>query len=766
MGVSRVAKIVEQGKAAKPPSVVPRRGREIMAVLLFAVGVFTWLSLHTESVGIVGLWVGRYARWLLGLAADLPVLLFLLAGWRCIRGKGKDPAFGRFLTGLGLLIAALLILIHLQTTDNVAASYIRYSREWLSSPRGTGVIGQYLTLVSLRAFGLSGTYVLIAACLMISAILLFDVPLFKSVLGVGSWVGRKAASVWRDVKQTWTAAITGVSSWRRRTPRKAADGKSREAKKAAQPAPKGGSRRPNGQAQSQVIQEVAASREEGPPSQLVKAEGDAQQEDPGVSLSQPRRIGPFTMPPLDLVRASRIRRSRRQSSDQTDLLETTLANFGIDAHVVDVSHGPTVTRYEVQPPPGIKVSRIVALADDLALALAAPDVRIEAPVPGKSVVGVEVPNREPSPVYLQDVLESAEFQSHPSCLAMALGKDIAGNPVIADLKKLPHLLVAGATGSGKSVCLNAMIASFLYKSSPEQVQLLLIDPKRVELTVYNGIPHLICPVVTDPKKAAGALRWAVKEMERRYELFADAGARNIESYNKWMADNRERYGEGELLPYIVVIIDELADLMMVAAADVEDSICRLAQMARAAGMCLIIATQRPSVDVITGLIKANIPSRIAFAVSSQVDSRTILDMAGAERLLGKGDMLYFPVGASKAIRAQGALVMDKEIEKLVSFWSQQADPDAQEDSIVDLQESVDREVSVEDELFDDAVRLVIDSGQASISMLQRRFRIGYSRAARLIDAMELKGIVGPHQGSKPREVLVDDYEDAAVGGDS
>jgi len=349
---------------------------------------------------------------------------------------------------------------------------------------------------------------------------------------------------------------------------------------------------------------------------------------------------------------------------------------------------------------------------------------------------------------------------------MALGKDIAGNPVVADLRKLPHLLVAGATGSGKSVCLNAMIASFLYKSSPEQVQLLMIDPKRVELTVYNGIPHLICPVVTDPKKAAAALRWAVKEMERRYELFADAGVRNIESYNKWMTDNRERYGEGELLPYIVVIIDELADLMMVAAAEVEEAICRLAQMARAAGMCLIIATQRPSVDVITGLIKANIPSRIAFAVSSQVDSRTILDMAGAERLLGKGDILYFPVGASKAIRAQGALVLDKDIEKLVDFWSQQADPDAQEDSIVDLQESADREVSVEDELFDDAVRLVIDSGQASISMLQRRFRIGYSRAARLIDAMELKGIVGPHQGSKPREVLVDNYEEIAAGGES
>ena len=765
-GVSFVAKTVEHGKTAKPPSLVSRRGREIMAVLFFAMGVFTWLSLHTESVGIVGLWVGRYARWLLGLAADLPVLLFLFIGYLCVWGRGKDSARGRILTGLVLLIGALLIFLHLQTTDNVPASYIRYSREMLSRPRGTGVIGQYLTSVCLRAFGLGGTYVLIVTFLMIAVILLFDVPLFKSVLGAGSWAGRKAASAWQDIRQTWTAAAGMVSSWKSKSQTKAADRKSREKKKPAKSEPKGANRRSNGEAQNQVIREVAASRDDEPQAQPAEAEDDAEADASDASFSQPRRVGPFTLPPLDLIRPSRTRRSRRTFNDQTELLEVTLASFGIEAQVVEVSHGPTVTRYEIQLSPGIKVSRIVALADDLALALAAPDVRIEAPVPGKSVVGVEVPNREPSPVYLHEVLESQEFQDHPSCLAMALGKDIAGNPVVADLRKLPHLLVAGATGSGKSVCLNAMIASFLYKSSPEQVQLLMIDPKRVELTVYDGIPHLICPVVTDPKKAAAALRWAVKEMERRYELFADAGVRNIESYNKWMADNQERYGEGELLPYIVVIIDELADLMMVAASEVEEAICRLAQMARAAGMCLIIATQRPSVDVITGLIKANIPSRIAFAVSSQVDSRTILDMVGAERLLGKGDMLYFPVGASKAIRAQGALVLEKDIEKLVNFWSQQADPNAQEDRIVDLQESVDREVTVEDELFDDAVRLVIECGQASISMLQRRFRIGYSRAARLIDTMELKGIVGPHQGSKPREVLVDDYEEIAAGGES
>ena len=514
-----------------------------------------------------------------------------------------------------------------------------------------------------------------------------------------------------------------------------------------------------GQVAKATIKEVAATKEEA--GNLASSKSKVEDEEEILVThppTAPRKAGPFTLPGLDLLSPVRHRRPRKQNSgEEGELLEETLVSFGIDGRVVDICQGPTVTRYEIQPPPGVKVSRIVSLADDLALALAASDVRIEAPVPGKSVVGVEVPSKEPSVVYIQEVLASKEFQSHPSKVAMALGKDIAGKTVVADLAKLPHLLVAGATGSGKSICLNTMIASFLYKSSPEEVQLLMIDPKRVELAVYNGIPHLVSPVVTDPKKAATALRWAVREMERRYEQFADAGARNIEAYNEWMAENKERYGEGELLPYIVIIIDELADLMLVAAADVEDSICRLAQMARAAGMYLIIATQRPSVDVITGLIKANIPSRIAFAVSSQVDSRTILDMAGAERLLGKGDMLYFPAGAPKATRAQGAFIQERDIARLVEFWSQQADPEDKEENIIDEQESVDNEVVIDDELFDDAVQLILDSGQASISMLQRRFRIGYSRAARLIDSMELKGIVGPHQGSKPREVLIDHY---------
>src|SRR5690606_21863725 len=354
----------------------------------------------------------------------------------------------------------------------------------------------------------------------------------------------------------------------------------------------------------------------------------------------------YQIPPLSLLSRPRpVRRPRAgEAEDQAQLLEETLASFGIQAKVVSISRGPVVTRYEVQPPPGIKVSRIVGLADDISLNLAAAGVRVEAPVPGKSVVGIEVPNRETSPVLLREILESEEFQQSPSRLTIGLGKDIAGKPLVADLTKLLHLLIAGATGSGKSVCLNSIIASLLFKAHPDEVKMMMIDPKRVELSVYDGIPHLIAPVVTDPRQAAGALRWAVTEMERRYQLLSETGARNVDAYNR---SSRKPEGAEPFLPYLVVIIDELADLMLVAAADVEDSICRLAQMARAAGIYLIIATQRPSVDVITGLIKANVPSRIAFAVSSQVDSRTILDMAGAERLLGKGDMLFYPMGAPK-----------------------------------------------------------------------------------------------------------------------
>jgi len=435
----------------------------------------------------------------------------------------------------------------------------------------------------------------------------------------------------------------------------------------------------------------------------------------------------------------------------------TLASFGVGAKVLDVSKGPTVTLYELQPNPGVKVSKIINLADDIALNLAATGVRIEAPIPGKAAVGIEIPNKKNVPVFLRDVVESELFQNYPSKLAFAVGKDIAGNVVVGDIAKMPHLLIAGATGSGKSVCINTLIVSILYKASPSEVRLLMVDPKVVELGIYNGIPHLLIPVVTDPKKAAGALSWAVIEMTTRYKLFAENNVRDLSSYNELI---KER-GEGETLPHIVIIIDELADLMMVAPNEVEDSICRLAQMARAAGMHLVIATQRPSVNVITGVIKANIPSRISFAVSSQIDSRTILDMAGAEKLLGRGDMLFYPIGRPKPLRVQGSFVSDKEVDKIVTHIKslQSAEYDEEILQKIDNQNEIPKlDASEDDELLPQVIEMVLEMGQASASLIQRKFKVGYSRAARILDQMESWGVVGASDGSKPRQILITKQE--------
>ena len=421
--------------------------------------------------------------------------------------------------------------------------------------------------------------------------------------------------------------------------------------------------------------------------------------------------------------------------------------------------GPAITRYEIKPAEGVRVSKIANLADDIALNLAAESIRIEAPIPGKQAVGIEIPNKENEIVHLRDIIETEKFIEHKSKLAFALGKDVAGEEVVTDIAKMPHVLIAGSTGSGKSVCINTLITSIIYKAKPNEVKLLMVDPKVVELSVYNGIPHLLIPVVTDPKRAAGALAWAVQEMVNRYSLFASKGVRDVKGYN----DAIEKEGGTGKLPQIVIIIDELADLMMVAAKDVEDAICRLAQMARAAGMHLVIATQRPSVDVITGIIKANIPSRIAFAVSSQVDSRTILDMVGAEKLLGKGDMLFYPSGASKPTRVQGAFVSDKEVEKIVDYLKSNGGEATYNEDIIESIEkanSTDKELEqMEDDddtdpLLMEAIDTVVETGQASTSFIQRRFKVGYARAGRIIDQMEERGIISGYQGSKPREVLM------------
>ena len=471
----------------------------------------------------------------------------------------------------------------------------------------------------------------------------------------------------------------------------------------------------------------------------------------------------YEFPPIALLEqgeGKKVRSEKKTITDNALKLQKTLHSFGVSAKVEDVSVGPAITRYELKPAEGVRVSKIANLADDIALNLAAQSIRIEAPIPGKQAVGIEIPNKETEIVHLRDVIDSEEFVSAESKLSMGLGKDVSGARVIADIAKMPHLLVAGSTGSGKSVCINTLITSIIYKAKPSEVKLVMVDPKIVELSVYNGIPHLLIPVVTDPKKAAGALAWAVQEMEDRYAKFASKGVRDIKGYNK--ALEKEAEEQTIKMPQIVIIIDELADLMMVAAKDVEDAICRLAQKARAAGMHLVIATQRPSVDVITGLIKANIPSRIAFAVSSQIDSRTILDMPGAEKLLGKGDMLYYPTGVAKPTRVQGTFVSDKEVEKIVDFLKRDGETTYNEEIIESIEKAnkTDKEIKEQEEdddvdpRLEEAIEEVIANGQASTSFIQRRLKVGYARAGRIIDQMTERGIISGYQGSKPREVLM------------
>ena len=685
------------------------------------------MSLHTAATGEAGRQLSLGLRSFSGQAATGIALIVIWLGAALFR-RPWDWAVGRRLGGFVLLWSVAATALHLLRLGSSWPAVWSVSQQ-VASPVRTeagGLVGAALAAVVMEALGPLGSAVAGAALVVVAWILVAD----TSVRELAARVADGAAAAGERVRRVGSGVL--------------ARKRNKAPLPAEEPVPLRETTFPKEDAPRPVTLETSEPEPTAPPRPRAKARSG----DPG-----PRPVdGEFAIPSVSiLARPKPVRRPRTaDGEDQSQLLEETLASFGIQARVVSISRGPVITRYEVQPPPGIKVSRIVGLADDIALALAAAGVRVEAPVPGKSVVGIEVPNRETSPVFLREILESEEFANSPSRLTIALGKDIAGKPLVADLTKILHLLIAGATGSGKSVCLNSIIASLLFKARPDEVKLMMIDPKRVELSVYDGIPHLIAPVVTDPRQAAGALRWAVKEMERRYRLLSETGARNLDAYNR---SPKKPEGAEPFLPYLVVIIDELADLMLVAAADVEDSICRLAQMARAAGIYLIIATQRPSVDVITGLIKANVPSRIAFAVSSQVDSRTILDMAGAERLLGKGDMLFYPIGAPKPIRAQGAWISDQEVEALAEAWRSQGEPQYIEAVLATPATGAGAEEEMEDELFEDAVRLVREAGQASVSMLQRRFRIGYSRAARLIDMMEMRGIVGPYQGSKPREVI-------------
>lgn len=787
---------------AKPQQIKEALKFELMGIGLIALGALAWISLTSGKAGTLGSWLALFLRGLAGQGSTgFPVVL-ALAGLRMMVSRTVSGAGSKTYS---LLALALVILgyLHLKLPPE---SYFAAG----AKGQGGGVMGATVAYLLTKAFGMMGSYIILASTAL-AAILVMTNSSLAGITGSGSKkLGNLLARVRQDLSDFIFEAVdeddeaetgeTGPDEGPGRTASRGSSGKQQEIK-AWEAAPRANGQgiiavardavdevmesihpkinlypnawgdypqeeiknRPSREAEPviehsaevrklletdnlrQNVNRESANRETG---QQRKAAGSAE-ESPEIREQPP--VG-YSFPPVALLARPAKPKNVRLNKEITEnvrILEETLANFGVKAKVTEVSRGPAITRYEVQPAAGVKVSRIVNLADDLALSMATVDVRIEAPIPGKAAVGIEVPNKEVSPVYLREIIEAPEFVRSGSKLTVALGKDIAGMPIIADLTRMPHLLIAGSTGSGKSVCMNSLISSILFKASPQEVKFLMIDPKMVELTTYNGVPHLIAPVVTDPKKAASALRWVVLEMEKRYSAFAESGVKNLAGFNAQQVKNGEK-----ALPLIVVLIDELADLMMVAPADVEDAICRLAQMARAAGIHLVVATQRPSVDVITGLIKANIPSRIAFAVSSQIDSRTILDMAGAEKLLGKGDMLFFPVGVPKPIRVQGVFVSEKEVEDVVDYLKNQGLPEYAEGVTKGEETKGVREEVHEDDLLPEAAKLMIECGQASISMLQRRFRIGYARAARLMDIMEEKGIVGGYEGSKPRNVLM------------
>jgi S-DNA-T family DNA segregation ATPase FtsK/SpoIIIE len=672
----------------------------------------SFFSIYSEAVGLIGIFLNRNLRGLVGQAAFIIPILLIIWGLYCLRYK-KDPE--PVPRAIGLLIVFFVLIwllhygLHTQILEMTFFERVKHSATSGVNGVGGGIIGEIGNTLFLGVFGLTGSYILMITLLAVGIILTTGFP-FSYIV--------KQAKNRMGVKKNINIIAQKEDNEKNSAGKSALDVENTKKKETLKP-----DKTETLESENPLAEEYEYNTEE--------------------------KYEEYNFPPLSFLKKDTARQnvfSEKEILNNAQVLEKTLDSFGVQAKVVQVSCGPTITRYEIQPLPGVKVSRIVNLADDIALSLAASDVRIEAPIPGKAALGIEVPNKINSSVFLRDVLETSEFMTNKSKLTIALGKDISGKPVIADLAEMPHLLIAGATGSGKSVCINTIITSILYKSHPNEVKLLLIDPKVVELSVYNGIPHLFTPVVSDAKKAAAALNWMVSEMEKRYKMFAQEGVRDISRYNELHLDNP--------VCKVLVVIDELADLMMVSPRDVEDSICRLAQMARAAGIHLVVATQRPSVDIITGLIKANIPSRISFAVSSQVDSRTILDVGGAEKLLGKGDMLFFPVGAAKPTRIQGAYISENEVEKIVKYVKRQMEPDYEElPSDIKNVEHVKKDED-QDELFNEALAIIIDSGQASISMLQRRLRIGYARAARLIDQMEEKGYIGGYEGNKPREILI------------
>ena len=784
----------------KKPKTRHKLFNEFIGVILFAFGVFTGISIYSQTAGLMGDFTNGLFFGLFGVTAYVIPILLVVIAIMIIAAVNKKAHAGK-ITTYAVIIFSILSVIHvfaLQdiTLDKGFIEYIKSSYILGSTHlQGGGVFGSLLVYPANLLLGRLGAYILFFACILICIMVITNLSLKKVGKGIGD-AGKNTVNkvktgmaerrlekernkklfideiedVENNIEDIHRPAVLSRQEYTRPNVKN----KDIFKKEAGKEPHKYGAYDEHASPYAEDEPHNRFLSSDTPPKPAVTKKNTPAacepvintQKEPIEEHMQAARENnsdkTYVCPPITLLHAVQIKRSRKSGTEDIKkcafILEDTLRSFGITANVVNISRGPVVTRYELQPAPGVKVSRIVNLSDDIALNLAAPRVRIEAPIPGKAAIGIEVPNSEIETVFIRDMLETEEFQKKQSPLTFSLGQDLAGKNIYADISTMPHMLIAGATGSGKSVCINTLIASILFKATPEDVRMIMIDPKVVELNIYNNIPHLLVPVVTDPKKAASALNWAVQEMTSRYKTFAEKGARDIKKFNEEM----KKEGSPKL-PYILVVIDELADLMIVAQNDVEDAICRIAQLGRACGIHLVIATQRPSVDVITGVIKANIPSRIAFAVSSQVDSRTILDMAGAEKLLGKGDMLYYPIGFPKPVRLQGAFINDREVEVITDFLKEGKAAQYDEEVMEGLNGNAAVNSGSEgecDEHFQKAVELGIEYGQISISMLQRRLRVGYARAARLIDEMEIRGIVSPFEGSKPRQMMItrEDYE--------
>ena len=782
-------------KKAIKEAVPSDRKYELLGIVFCTVGIISFIGLLGYNVGFIGFYFAKVLLYMFGIGAYIIPLFIMLIGWRYICRHQRIAYSLRFFGVTAMFFSLLAIYHHFVVLPG---------NEILpeSLPVGGGLIGGAILFALRKFFGVDGTIIILLAGFIGSILLSTTWSLAAGVLKTKKQAKSGIVTAKQTISATYEKLVEVETKVKHSVYNQEKDPHFKEDSTAEMAIPSNDEEKKEAAAGKQPLEELSLAPENVVETTAapvdatdfhiqymehdITASTEVPTEAAAEGLAAPAPLPPTTTdstvpatildssevvtaekpPAYELPKVQNLlsktvkgqnTQLKKEIAANAKILEETLQSFNVKAKIVNACHGPAVTRYELEPAPGVKVSKIVNLADDISLKLAAPSVRIEAPIPGKAAIGIEVPNKELAGVQLREVLESDKFAQAKSKLTVGLGMDISGQAIFADLAKMPHLLVAGATGSGKSVCINTLITSVLFKAKPDEVKFILIDPKMVELSNYNGIPHLMVPVVTDAKKAASVLNWAVQEMEKRYAKFASHGVRDMERYN--------RSTEDEKMPAVIIIIDELADLMMVAPHDVEDAICRLAQKARAAGLHLVLATQRPSVDVITGIIKANIPSRISFSVSSQIDSRTILDMGGAEKLLGKGDMLYYPIGASKPVRVQGAFISDQEVEDLLDFIRQQGAETEANEEIIHFTENALKEDAApkkgeaqQDELLERAIDAVLSTGQASSSSLQRRFRIGYTRAARLIDIMEELQIIGPNNGSKPREILMTSEE--------